>query len=257
MQTENLRKRGRARFLFIKKILKIGLDFIFPKVCVGCAREGNYICQKCFLSLKKIDDCENCFWCMKEKAVQKYDRCSFCQEKVKISQLIALFDFEDRSVGRLINLFKERGVKEIGEFLGERMAEKFMREKINLRLNLEKTMVTFVPTFWKTKNIRGYNQAEVLARSFSKALNLECRELLKIRKGVKGERLKRREKITNLQKMMRVKNEEILVNKEIILIDDFMVTGATLFEAARILKEKGARRVIAGVIAKKENEKIK
>ena len=41
-----------------------------------------------------------------------------------------------------------------------------------------------------------------------------------------------------------------LTNKTIILIDDVVTTGATLNEAARVLKEAGAKTIYALVLAK-------
>jgi competence protein ComFC len=46
-----------------------------------------------------------------------------------------------------------------------------------------------------------------------------------------------------------VKNEEKILNKNIILVDDVVTTGATLSEARAILKKSGAKRVISFTIA--------
>jgi predicted amidophosphoribosyltransferase len=47
----------------------------------------------------------------------------------------------------------------------------------------------------------------------------------------------------------------LLKNKKILLIDDIATTGATLNECARILKESGAKKVFAAVLARQEFRK--
>ena len=44
----------------------------------------------------------------------------------------------------------------------------------------------------------------------------------------------------------------LLQNKKILLIDDIATTGATLFECAKVLKQNGAKKVFAAVIARQE-----
>jgi len=53
----------------------------------------------------------------------------------------------------------------------------------------------------------------------------------------------------NLSDSFSVKNPEIIKDKNIILIDDVLTTGATLTEAKKILKSFGAKKVIAFTVA--------
>ena len=57
-------------------------------------------------------------------------------------------------------------------------------------------------------------------------------------------------RLTNLAGSFEVKNPEAVRDKNIILIDDVCTTGATIKEARKTLKEAGARRVIAMVVAR-------
>jgi predicted amidophosphoribosyltransferase len=41
-------------------------------------------------------------------------------------------------------------------------------------------------------------------------------------------------------------------NKRVVLLDDVMTTGATLFEAARVLRRAGAQHITALVVARTE-----
>ena len=61
----------------------------------------------------------------------------------------------------------------------------------------------------------------------------------------RGERLK------NIIGSFAIKNTEknLLKNRNIILIDDIITTGATLTEARKTLKKAGARKIIAFTVA--------
>ena len=59
----------------------------------------------------------------------------------------------------------------------------------------------------------------------------------------------RRARLKNLSGSFAVKNEGLIKNKNIILIDDITTTGATLAEAKKILKQAGVRKVIAFTVA--------
>jgi len=45
---------------------------------------------------------------------------------------------------------------------------------------------------------------------------------------------------------------KFLENKRLLLVDDIATTGATLFECAKVLKNAGAKEVLALVIARQE-----
>jgi len=59
----------------------------------------------------------------------------------------------------------------------------------------------------------------------------------------------RRERLKNIAGSFAVKNNEKIKGKNIILIDDILTTGATLSEAKKVLKQAGARKVIAFTVA--------
>ena len=56
-------------------------------------------------------------------------------------------------------------------------------------------------------------------------------------------------RLKNIVGSFSVKNEELIKNKNIILIDDITTTGATLTEAKKVLKHAGARKIIAFTVA--------
>ena len=59
----------------------------------------------------------------------------------------------------------------------------------------------------------------------------------------------RNKRLKNIIGSFLVKNQELIKNRNIILIDDVTTTGATLSEAKKVLKQAGARKIIAFTIA--------
>jgi len=62
--------------------------------------------------------------------------------------------------------------------------------------------------------------------------------------------LTKKERTENIKNSFSVVNPEKISGKTIILIDDIMTTGATISEAAKTLKNSGAKKVIGLVVAR-------
>jgi predicted amidophosphoribosyltransferase len=83
-----------------------------------------------------------------------------------------------------------------------------------------------------------------------KNFELKTNILIKVKETEHQARIKdRRVRLKNLENSYAVKNEASLENRNVILIDDITTTGATLNEARKILKEFGARKIIAFTVA--------
>jgi len=63
-------------------------------------------------------------------------------------------------------------------------------------------------------------------------------------------KLKRAERLKNLSGVFECDDKKLIKDKNILLVDDVMTTGATLNECAKVLREAGARQVLGAVIAK-------
>lgn len=110
-----------------------------------------------------------------------------------------------------------------------------------------------VPLHWRRRWVRGYNQAEGLARGVARQLGLRDLDLLKrvaatdILAG-----LGRAERARSLRGAFRVRGAPDLEGRTVFLVDDILTTGATCGAAARALKKAGAARVVAVVIGRAE-----
>lgn len=102
---------------------------------------------------------------------------------------------------------------------------------------------------------RGYNQAELLARELAKMTSIPlCDQapLIKIRATPQQAKAKsREERFLQIKDAFALRKEApaFIAGKRILLIDDVATSGATLNEAARVLKEGGAASVWGWVFA--------
>jgi ComF family protein len=98
---------------------------------------------------------------------------------------------------------------------------------------------------------RGFNQSLALARALAPD-KAAARLLLKVRDTPAQSGLDRKERLRNVKGAFAIEplRAHELRERDIVLVDDVMTSGASLFTAAQLLREAGARRVTALVLAR-------
>lgn len=109
-----------------------------------------------------------------------------------------------------------------------------------------------IPLHKKRENQRGFNQAKLLAENIALYFNLPLlnNALIKTKATPPQADLKGRQRRENIKNAFSCLSPDLVQNKTILLIDDVTTTGATLQQAAKVLKQAGARSVWSLVIAK-------
>lgn len=107
-----------------------------------------------------------------------------------------------------------------------------------------------VPLPWRRMFVRGYNQAQELARAVSRAswvpVDANAARLVRLPGDQIGQTAAQRR--NNLRGAFRIDRD--LSGKRIALIDDVMTTGATLDSLARAARKAGAARIEAWALAR-------
>lgn len=114
-------------------------------------------------------------------------------------------------------------------------------------------VVVPVPLHWRRRWARGYNQAEELARGVADRLKLRrVNPLRRVKATALLAGLGRTERARTLRNAFRIRARQAAAVKgrTVFLVDDVLTTGATCGAAARALKQAGAARVVAVVIAR-------
>ncbi len=211
-------------------ILNTILDIVFPVNCFACGKRGSDLCSDCVSNFPKAErQCE--------------------------SWIFPLFDYRHENVKRAVWLLKYGKKKRLADIFGDILARSVAEEisELSVLENFRDPILVPIPLSKKRYKERGYNQAELLCRKIATAgLPITHTEsaIRKIKETEHQAHLKERsERLKNLIGSFAVGNSQLVAGRNIILIDDVTTTGATLGEAKKVLKDAGAKKIIAFTIA--------
>lgn len=212
------------------------IEFITPDCCIICNKEGICLCEECAqtnLVVKK----PSCVLC--NSLTPNGQTCNSCRSKTKLSGASVAYRYENVTK-ELITRLKYHHQRSIARFFGKLLV---YPDKYSFDL------VSFVPSDGRSRRARGYNQAELLAKSFAKQQNLPLQETLLRQKHIRQVGLNRKQRLEAIEGNFVAYGN--IAGKNILLIDDVVTTGATLRECASVLKLAGAKRIWGVAVAKK------
>lgn len=230
--------------LLTSKIKKFLLDLFFPKNCLGCKQPDTYLCRDCF---NKIPLAANnaCFFCQEITGNGRI--CLNCKKEIYLDGVISATDYKNPLIRELIRAFKYHYVQELAGPLSQLMIRV-------LEQNFQFLIIP-IPLHRHRLRYRGFNQAELIAEKIAEHFNLQIATDVLKRKSPSTPQAKIKDtekRKLNLKDVFEINSETVdkIKNKIILLIDDVITTGATLNEAAKILKQNSAKEVWAITIAK-------
>ena len=233
----------------LNQIKKNLLDIFFPKFCLGCGKEGIYLCQDCRACLEVSED-SFCL-CQNPKRLIEEGKCRKCKSK-ELDGLYFGVSYQNKLIKKLIRQFKyEPFIKELAKPLTDLIITHFLL--LDKAHNFwEGKILVSIPLSKRKLKKRGFNQAEEVAEELSKIFKIplifNC--LVKIKETPPQAELSEKERKENIKGLFLVKEKEEVKDKKILLVDDVYTTGATMEEAAKVLKEAGAKEVRGIVVAR-------
>lgn len=215
--------------------------FIAPDSCLSCGREGALICLWCYPdAFEQLPG--RCYHCHKQTPDSAV--CANCRRLAPLKHVWVATSYEIYAK-QLLKRFKFERSKDVAEILAEVMDE-------HLPYLPETVVITYVPTATSRIRQRGYDQAAELAEAFAAKRGLKFAHLLNRSGQVRQVGAKREQRLSQLGQAFKPRNNKLLKNSEILLIDDIVTTGATLQAASKVLKQAGARKINAAVFAQKQ-----
>ncbi len=208
------------------------LNIIFPIECLSCGKRDRDICTSCLGDFPPA-----------ERETAKW--------------IFPLYDYRHPPIKKALWLLKYKGKKRLAIILAQTLEGRIMEElsELSVMENFNDPLLVPIPLSKKRYRERGYNQSELICRELMKIdtekyFCLEKNVLIKPRETEHQARIENRtERLKNIVGSFAVINPERAQGKNIILIDDITTTGATLSEAKKVLKEAGAKKIIAFTVA--------
>ena len=172
--------------------------------------------------------------------------CPDCQGRQLYFDQIARAGLYDKSLREMILAFKLAGRTEMDLVLG------FLANSALSVSSFFDEIDFFVPVplHWSRRLTRGFNQSLILAKRLKHPRAKINTDLVRIRRtkpqAVTSSAAAR---ARNVAGAFAIRRGVKLADRKICLVDDIKTTGATLNECARVLKQAGAAKVFAMVLA--------
>ena len=236
----------------LKELKGVALDFLFPRFCVGCGKEGQYICDSCQSSLARIDApvCPKCgkplLFTPNSFEIDSL-LCSGCVDwQADIDAIRSPYRFEG-VIRKAVHEFKYRNLRAIARQLASLLSNYLVTAD-----SMPGDVLVPVPLHSKRLRERGYNQSFLLAKELSNLTGSRVNDTCLERNVYNVPQAKTRnveERRLNVIGIFTCKNED-LRDKKVLLIDDVTTSGATLNACASALKIAGAMSVCGLTLAR-------
>ena len=222
------------------------LDIIFPKRCIDCGREGNFVCYDCAEKIEIIKTM-TCAVCGKISKSGQF--CPGCKIKwgLELSGLIVAADYDSGPTKEMIHHLKYSGFTELADPLSE-----MIYQVLKNNMPRGNFVAVPVPLHRNREALRGFNQSELIIRGLCQKLGLHG--------GCAINRVKDTETQVSLDKIHRKQNlggafnctdKGLIYGKNVLLVDDVATTLTTLNECAKVLKSAGAKKIWGVVVARR------
>ena len=213
-----------------KGIIHNILDVIYPEECPICGRKPSI-----------ASFCENC-----AKIYLSGQRATVSNEIIaeKLTTIFAIDNFNPQ-IKKIIHDLKYNSI--------EKQAVDIMRIGITPFYDELKAadLITSVPLHPFRFLRRGYNQAEILAKTASEELQIPYEKLLlRTRYNLTQTKKKKKNRKIAVAGLFAMRKKKNIADKTIIIVDDVCTTTATISECAKVLYAAGAKKVIVLCLAR-------
>jgi ComF family protein len=215
-------------------------EFLAPSACLCCGRDRDFadpfICPDCVLKLKSanIGNGPVCPLCGRPSGAGS--PCDFCGDK-NAPQLFFWGIYENELQECLLQ-FKFHRALGLGKHLTE-MALEPLFDRLQAR---RYDTIIPVPLHRSRERERNYNQSQIISETLASRLHIQHEPHLLHRKRHTQQQAKLEEshRWENVKDAFEVDGDSQINGSRILLVDDIVTTGATVYEASRPLLNAGA-----------------
>lgn len=230
-----------------KAMLQGASDLLYPHNCLLChhylnSPQKNFaLCSSC-LNAIEFNRPPFCKKCSRHLPDGNQSHCDDCLRKDFHFDCAFGPCFYNETMRKLIHLFKYGNKTSLRRSLSE-LIFCFLKD-YSLRFDSFDLLMP-IPLHPVRLRERGYNQSDILAQEIAKRFNLPVsnQNLIRTRHTQNQARVNPKNRFTNIHDAFRIKYSALVKEKSVLLVDDLLTSGTTASEAARVLKDAGARRV--------------
>jgi ComF family protein len=215
---------------------------IFPDYCLACknslVKGEKLICTRCIVQMPQTN------YHLDEDNPLKVR----LSNRIPLRYAMAFLKFsKSGKVQSVLHALKYKKEPALGILLGNVYGDRMAAAGLSGEFEL----ILPVPLHKSRKRKRGYNQSAKFAEGLSQKLGIPFSDDL-LERTIKTETQTRKSKLSrwqNVTEVFRVKDEKAVQNKNILLVDDVITTGATLEACGNFLIQAGCRSLSIACIA--------
>ncbi len=220
-------------------LLEYALRLLYPEYCESCS---------CRLSIKERYVCSACNESISKLYLNFWD--SLSSERFEFLDFAWTLAIYSEPITGIIHKIKYSRKRHLLKIFSRPLSD--LLEKIKVLRHYDKILPIPIERFKRVS--RHFNQTEELSQMLRRKTLLRVAKnvLIKTAHTPNQASLTKEERAINIYGAFAVKNSAKIKGQNILLIDDVLTTGATTNEAARVLKESGAKTVDLLTIARTE-----
>ncbi len=219
------------------------LDLLFPKKCVQCKKFGDYLCSDCFASIS-FDVQLLCLICHRPAMFGATH--PVCTSRYTIDGHLASIVYQG-VVKKLVYQFKYAPyITDLQKLLAALLYEGLIQQPMFHQILQRPSVLVPIPLHPVRYRKRGYNQSRILAETLAKQTGVPVVALIKRVKPTSVQaNLGRAERIQNIKDAFIIDDRTHVSTsaQQVLLVDDIITSGATMVEAAKVLKKAGVKEV--------------
>ena len=213
------------------------VDLVFPNCCPGCGAPfitgEEFLCSNCEIDMPLFPPTD-----------QILDRFA---GRVILNEARSYLKFYNAGIAqKLLHEIKYKGDTGLGEYLGKMFIRHITTEKAFANIDV----VIPIPLHKSKLLSRGYNQSYFLAKGMAEELKIKVDDetVVRYKKSETQTRKSRAERWQNVSGIFQITNDS-LRDKNVLLVDDVITTGATLEACGEAILNSGAESLSIAALA--------
>lgn len=228
-------------------------QWFYPRSCMGCGVERpqafRFLCWECWSLVKRVElpYCDRCGDPV-VGAVEHAYICYFCANRTIVYDRARSAVRYNGVIAEAIQELKYRW----GFWLIPDLAEILYRLVVAEFSDVKYDVVLPIPLHIERRRRRGYNQSAFLARALAKRLEIAYagRWLKRVKATPTQTHLTAAGRMSNVSSAFEVVQRDSVKGKSVLVVDDVITTGATVYACAKMLRKAGAKAVYVVSVAR-------